>query len=144
MTSYPVDFYILDDGTWLVLDNTIGRWVHVPNLMPILFGTNNEFDVHISQLDGLLKRAIAKCSIGFEFLVEIKPVTEEPLSVFKKIEDSLSCIGVDFYKKSGPKKNVVVLGTAPLIITEKSPAVVLELFGKKFEFSEKEEEILLF
>lgn len=74
MVSHPVDFYILDDGSWLIKDPNAGGWFHVPNLIYFINGYSDEHSVHIAQLDSLQKRAIHKCAIGFEYLKETKDV----------------------------------------------------------------------
>lgn len=66
MISYPAEFYILDDGTWLIKDPNAGGWFHIPNLLPFIRGYFYD-PLSPTELNSLQKRCIAKCNIGFEF-----------------------------------------------------------------------------
>ena len=72
MVNYPVVFYVLEDGTWLVKDIAVSGWFHITNLIPFIKGYENTAFLTPTQISELKKRAIAKCDIGFEYLKEIK------------------------------------------------------------------------
>jgi hypothetical protein len=76
--SYPVYFYILDNGTWLIespIPFQVGvSWVHVSTLLPFMFGFTDQHEVKDDNLEALKKRIITKCEITFEYSMDLKQV----------------------------------------------------------------------
>jgi hypothetical protein len=70
MTSYPIAFYILDDGTWLILDPSVGGWFHLTTLLPVINGYHNNELLKPEELDELQRRSLGRCTIGFESWVD--------------------------------------------------------------------------